>query len=76
VFAIFAVGILLYVAYKAFKTPTLFYASDESPGELSTRLSCPKCRMRRLKPTGPYTLECEICGFSFSIGTVAKRETE
>jgi len=69
------VGILLYVAYKAFKTPTLFYASDESINELATRLSCPKCRMRRLKPTGPYTLECETCGFSFSIGTVAKRET-
>jgi ribosomal protein L37AE/L43A len=75
IFAAFAVAILLFIAVKAFKTPTLFYASDESIEQLASKLSCPKCRSRRLRPTGSYTLGCENCGFSFSIGTVSKRPT-
>jgi hypothetical protein len=75
IFAVFSVGILLFLAIKAFKSPTLFYASEESIGELAIRLSCPKCRSRRLKPTGRYTIGCENCGFTFSVGTVRKRES-
>jgi len=29
---------------------------------------------RRLTPNGLYTLRCESCGFTFSVGTVRKRE--
>jgi transposase-like protein len=72
-FAVVAVVIILYIAVKAFKSPTLFFATEESVEELATKLSCPKCRSRRLKPTGRYTIGCENCGFTFSVGTVAKR---
>ena len=75
-FAVFGVGIILYIAMKAFRTPTVFYATEEPIDELSLRLSCPKCRTRRLKPTGRYTLECDVCGFSFSIGSVRRKEIE
>ncbi|MCW4020125.1 MAG: hypothetical protein NWF14_02700 [Candidatus Bathyarchaeota archaeon] len=61
---------------KAFKSPTLFYATEESMAELATKLSCPKCRSRRLKPTGRYSIGCENCGFIFSVGTVKARQTE
>jgi len=74
IFAAVAVVILLFVTVKAFKSPTLFYATEEPIDELATRLSCPKCRSRRLRPTGPYTLGCENCGFTFSVGTVKKRQ--
>jgi len=75
IFAAFGAGILLYVAAKAFKSPTLFYASEESIDELAVRLSCPKCRSKRLRPTDLYTIGCEDCGFVFSVGTLRKRET-
>jgi len=65
--------IILYIAIKAFKPPTMFFALDESVEELVTKLSCPKCRSRRLKPTGRYTIGCENCGFTFSVGMVAKK---
>jgi hypothetical protein len=74
-FAVVAVVIILYIAVKAFKSPTLFFATEESVEDLATKLSCPKCRSRRLKPTGRYTIGCENCGFTFSVGMVAKRPT-
>jgi len=73
IFAAVAVVIILYIAIKAFKSPTLFFPEEESVDELATKLSCPKCRSRRLKPTGRYTIGCVNCGFTFSVGTVAKR---
>ncbi|MEM2129595.1 MAG: hypothetical protein QXZ70_03240 [Candidatus Bathyarchaeia archaeon] len=72
-FAAIAVLIVLYIAIKAFKPPTMFFALDESVEELTTKLSCPKCRSRRLKPIGRYTIECANCGFIFSVGMVAKK---
>jgi cytochrome c-type biogenesis protein CcmH/NrfF len=74
-FAVIAVVILIITVLRAFKSPTIFYASEETTDELVTRLSCPKCRSRRLKASGPYTLECENCGFTFSVGVVKARET-
>jgi len=73
IFATVAVGLLIFVAFKAFKSPTLFYAPEEPIDVLVKRLSCPKCRSRRLKPTGRYTITCENCGFTFSVGAVTKR---
>ncbi|MCD6537254.1 hypothetical protein J7L18_01400 [Candidatus Bathyarchaeota archaeon] len=64
---------MIFVAFKAFKSPTLFYAPEESIDVLVKRLSCPKCRSRRLRPTGRYTITCENCGFTFSVGAVTKR---
>jgi transposase-like protein len=73
ILAAIAIVIILYISVKAFKSPTLFFATEESVDDLATKLSCPKCRSRRLKPTGRYTIGCENCGFTFSVGTVAKR---
>jgi len=74
VFAAVAVVIILYIAMKAFKPPTLFFATEESVDELATKLSCPKCRSRRLRPTGRYTIGCDNCGFTFSVGVVTKKQ--
>ncbi len=74
IFAAVAVVIILYIAMKAFKSPTLFFATEESVDELATKLSCPKCRSRRLKQTGRYTIGCDNCGFTFSVGTVSKKQ--
>jgi Zn finger protein HypA/HybF involved in hydrogenase expression len=76
VFAGFALAILVFITIKAFRSPTLFYASEESIEELAAELSCPKCRSRKLTQRGSYTLGCENCGFTFSVGTVRKRESE
>ena len=76
VFAGFALAILLFITIKAFRSPTLFYASEESIEDLAAQLSCPKCRSKRLAQRGTYTLGCENCSFTFSVGTVRKREGE
>jgi hypothetical protein len=76
VFAVFAVVLILYIAIRAFKSPNVFYAPEEATTTLASQLTCPKCRQRRLKPTGDYTLGCENCGFTFSVGVMKKRETE
>ncbi|MDH5795105.1 MAG: hypothetical protein OEZ24_03250 [Candidatus Bathyarchaeota archaeon] len=76
VFAGFALAILLFITIKAFRSPTLFYASEESIEELAAQLICPKCRSKKLSPKGTYTIGCESCGFTFSVGTVRKRENE
>jgi len=76
VFAGFALAILMFITIKAFRSPTLFYASEQSIEELAAELNCPKCRSRRLVPKGTYTLGCEDCGFTFSVGTLRKREGE
>jgi hypothetical protein len=76
IFAAVAVGLMIFIASKAFKSPTLFYATEEPIDILVKRLSCPKCRSRRLKPTGRYTISCENCGFTFSIGVVTKRQSD
>jgi hypothetical protein len=75
-FAVFAVAVILYIVARAFKSPNIFYAPEESITSLATQLTCPKCRQRKLKPTGNYSLGCENCGFTFSVGTVKRRETE
>jgi len=64
------------ITIKAFRSPTLFYASEQSIEELAAELSCPKCRSRKLAQKGTYTLGCEDCGFTFSVGTLRKRESE
>jgi len=74
VFAALGLGILIVVAVKTLKTPTRFYAPEETAEELIPRLSCPKCRSRRLVANGLYTLSCETCGFTFSVGTVRKEQ--
>ncbi|MCS7120219.1 MAG: hypothetical protein RMJ07_01235 [Nitrososphaerota archaeon] len=74
VFAVIALVILIVATFKAFRSPTIFYASGEKSDELISRLSCPRCRSRSLKASGPYTIECESCGFTFSVGVVKARE--
>jgi len=76
IFAVFAVAIILYIAKRSFKSPNIFYAPQEATPALASQLTCPKCRERKLKPTGSYTLGCENCGFTFSVGTMRRRETE
>lgn len=76
IFAAFAVVLILYIAAKAFKSPNIFYAPQEATPALASQLTCPKCRSRRLKVTGSYNLGCEVCGFTFSVGVMRKRETE
>jgi hypothetical protein len=76
IFAVFAVAIILYIAARSFKSPNLFYAPEEATPSLASQLTCPKCRSRKLKPMGSYTLGCEVCGFTFSVGVVRKRETQ
>jgi hypothetical protein len=61
IFAAFAVGILLLVTVRAPKSI-----------RLAARLGCPNCRSRKLKQTGPASLTCESCGFTFSLGTAEK----
>jgi hypothetical protein len=75
-FAAVAVVILLFVAMRAFKAPTVFYASEESSDNLISKLSCPKCRSKRIRAAGRYTIGCENCGFIFSVGTVKGREAD
>jgi hypothetical protein len=76
IFAVFAVAIILYIVAKAFKSPNIFYAPEEATTSLASQLTCPKCRSRKLKPTGSYTLGCEVCGFTFSVGVVRRREVQ
>jgi hypothetical protein len=75
-FAAFAIAVILYIAAKSFKSPNIFYAPQEATPALAAQLTCPKCRSRKLKPTGGYNLGCEVCGFVFSVGVMRKRETE
>ena len=76
IFAVFAVAIILYIVARAFKSPNIFYAPEEATTSLASQLTCPKCRSRNLKPSGSYTLGCEVCGFTFSVGVVRRREAQ
>ena len=75
-FAVFAVALILYIAMRSFKSPNIYYAPQEVTPDLASQLTCPKCRSRKLKVTGSYNLGCEVCGFTFSVGVMRKRETE
>lgn len=73
--AIVAIIILTYIAIKIFKPSTLYYAPTKPINQIINELSCPKCRLRMLKPISPYTVTCENCGFTFSIGSLRRRST-
>ena len=73
-FAATAIVILIYLAIKMFKPPTLYYAPKEPIDRLILRLVCPSCRSKALRKTGPYTITCDNCGFIFSVGVIKTRE--
>lgn len=65
IFAVFSVAILLLVTIRGPKSI-----------RLAARLGCPNCGSKKLKQTGPATLKCESCNFTFSLGTGEKEPNE
>lgn len=72
-FLAIAIAMLAYVIIKIFKPPRVYYAPGQPASELVSRLSCPSCRSRRLRVVGQYTITCEDCGFTFSVGALRVR---
>lgn len=73
VFAFTAMVFLILVTMKTMRAPSLYYAPSQTIDELADQLVCPKCRLRKLEPSGYYTIRCGHCGFTFNVGTLRLR---